>query len=331
MSSGVSLGNIGSIGLASQEQLDYFTSKFGSHPKSLKDQYLEDRATLARLRITPKQIADRCEVIFLKAMDLYNKQSSSNPLAICNSAIIEGKFKITGFAIRAMCEPTPCPFTVDRPCGYGSAGFRIKNIRSREVIKVSDLQLHIIRDHKFFARSGSPARIDPSLACRVLDLSPGVDYSKELQVRDVWEAVRSNGYKGSTCPEVHKKTLETTAVESKAIDPQTTAYLMKTRYVEPDPKPETTELPEWYSEMFESGEFFIPLIEDEEEVEGELYLHIVGGNTEFKKNVEVFGRRIESLFGTKDHLSVLKASTEKFAVAGPEDHLKFTSLFKDRD
>lgn len=316
----MSIGNIGSIGSASQEQLDHFTSKFGPHPKSLKDQYIEDCEVLAELQITSQQIADRCEVIFLKAMNLFENHSSKNPREICNSAIIEGKFEITGFAIRAMCKPSPCPFTVDHPCGYGLGTFNIKNINTGEVIKIYDLQLHIIRDHKFFARTGTSSRIDPGLACRILELSPGVDYSKELQVRDIWESIHAK----KACPKKHKKELETTAVQSQAIDSYTTAFLMETGSVESDLESKSSGSDFEWEEFLEKNESTPP--EDREEVEGEPYLHVIFGKNGFIKNEEVCGRRIEYLSGEQGGLSVLKASTKKYATAGDGDCLIPTSI-----
>lgn len=320
MSSGVTLQNIGSLGSASQEQLEYFTSKFGEHLKSLKEQYEEDRLALDKLGITAQQIADKCEVIFLKAMDLLENRSFSGALEICKSAIIEGKFKIKGFAIRTMSLPYKCPFAVVRLCGQGSAEFTIKNLNTKEKITIHELMLHVMRVHELFGRPGKPMRIDPLEAIRVLELSPDVDYSKELQVRNVWERVRVNGCEISTCPEVHKQTLKTTALESIAIDSVTTAFLMKTRHVEKDPEPETASS----DSDFDLSLYLTPIestIPLEEEKEGDLYLHVVGTDESCLKNVDVFGRRIEFLPIEKNDLSVYKPGTKKYAAAGAEDHL----------
>lgn len=320
MSSTVSLPNMGSIGLATQEQLDFVTSKFPPQPKSIKQQYLEDIETLTHLNVTAKQIADKCELLFLKAMNLLYRSSEKDKIPV--SATIDGKFKVSGFAIRTQCSPIPCPFTIEagHPCGHGNAQFTIENLATGETITTSTLQLHIIRDHVFFARTGTPARIDPAVAARVLDIRTGVNYSAEILQRPVWKPVTA-----TDCPDAHKKNLETSHIEKVAIDAFTTAYLMKSRHVKTDPKSVSENHFSW-------GEFLVPLDEIKHEAddqtvrEDEQFLHIVGGNEGFMENPSVFGRRIHSLFCEKNHLSVLKASEEKFAIAGDDDQLEFFEL-----
>ncbi len=61
-------------------------------------------------------------------------------------------------------------------CPFGEAGLlpkthiTIRNIERKMELTISDLNIHLIREHGFYEGLGSPFRVDPQVAVRVLDL-----------------------------------------------------------------------------------------------------------------------------------------------------------------
>ena len=105
-------------------------------------------------------------------------------------------------------------------------------METREKMIVSDLQVHIIRDHEFFGKDGAVSRIDPAFACRFLGLKPDVDYSRHLRIQKIWSLCRIE----SPCPHAHRDALEQESSQSYLLDKNTTAYMMHTPNIEPDRK-----------------------------------------------------------------------------------------------
>ena len=64
----------------------------------------------------------------------------------------------------------PQPLMGRESCGYGSSDYDIENLISGESIFVSELIIHLIRDHEFFEGIGLPYRLDPRRAIRVLEM-----------------------------------------------------------------------------------------------------------------------------------------------------------------
>jgi hypothetical protein len=71
----------------------------------------------------------------------------------------------------------PCPWCYDSTWGYFD--FLILNRRSGEYITGPGLIVHLIREHQFFEGSGSPYRLEPLKAIRVLERVLAIDSATE--------------------------------------------------------------------------------------------------------------------------------------------------------
>jgi hypothetical protein len=196
----------------------------------LKDTCTNDSNFLQEKNISCEQIADKLEVIVEKAKQLYTDRIEAeaeaedvaynfNPLAI-----IDGKFKISGFAL-ATNGYQKCPFSERVLCGKGRQAYEITNIENGSSISLSQLHIHMIRDHHFFEGKGTPYRLEPSAACDVLELQSGFDYSLELArtTRNIWQSWIFS----SECMESHQAKLRTRCLACQVLDPSLTAYLMQ--------------------------------------------------------------------------------------------------------
>jgi hypothetical protein len=138
--------------------------------QSLKRVIEADRGTLQKIRITYDQIADKLDYLFHES---YHRPAD----------LIDGIFNVTTVLSAGGQE---CPFFYETEltgsnvlprvytCGLGSRSLFIKNERQGTEIIVSDLLLHLIRDHHFF--EGGSSRLNPIQVIRTLELEPEVDY-----------------------------------------------------------------------------------------------------------------------------------------------------------
>jgi hypothetical protein len=172
---------------------------------ALQDEFKKDIATLETLGITTKQIADRLQTLISKGESLY-KQAVQLGMADHKVAHLEnGTFEVTGFDQGCM-GFMPCPFSPlpTNPCGKGRKHYAIKNLQSGETLEISELQLHILRNHSSFSRLGAAAqRLCPAKVSKLLQLQPHIDYSTELHAHHTWVSINH-----CKCPQDYEQLLE---------------------------------------------------------------------------------------------------------------------------
>lgn len=163
--------------------------------ESLREVIEGDLATLNKLGITPKQIADRLETIIGKALRLRDLKTRTSELS--NYFVVEGKFSVNMQGYLGMQE---CPFRdIGDMCGSGSRDYEIYNEDTDEQIFFPALIIHLIRDHHFF-EGNTMYRLDPAKAVNVLEIEPGVDYTPQFTSEFVWR-------QGSSTPNIDENFL----------------------------------------------------------------------------------------------------------------------------
>lgn len=245
----------------------------------LKETCFGDNEALKGRGITAKQVADKLEAIVEKALELskmarkieLNQPFNFENLIKRQVAIIDGNFRVEGFDIGTM-GYQECPFSQEIECGRGRQEYSIKNLSTGKTIKVSQLHFHLIRDHDFFQGRGSPYRLDPLEACDVLDLQPGVDYSKELvrKTKDIWREESS----GRECYERHMVKLKTKALEAISIASWMTVYVMPTRHIA-SAKKQSAESKAAFEKLFEISLISKATKPKTAESEAKEFLHLV--------------------------------------------------------
>ncbi|HTN88900.1 MAG TPA: hypothetical protein VL242_34720 [Sorangium sp.] len=122
----------------------------------------EDASTLSSLGITASQLADRLREIVGEA--IRRERSGSD---LCYHTIANFRVRIhqyRGFQ--------GCPWSCDDEPEWSSIDFSIENIRTGARLGGPGLIVHLIAEHGFFERAGTPYRVDPRQAANVLEL-PG--------------------------------------------------------------------------------------------------------------------------------------------------------------
>ena len=159
--------------------------------ENLIDVVERDRGLLKSVDITPRQIADRLESIIGQARRIveltYRGRRESNTLDLWSTGIQVGSFVLRGNHWEGEQE---CPFVnaVGRECrdtSYASWDYILRNIALNVAVRFPGLAVHLIRDHHFFEGKVS-RRVDPLLACRVLQVAPGKDYSPPWSKESIW-------------------------------------------------------------------------------------------------------------------------------------------------
>ena len=145
----------------------------------------KDAETLKKLGITFEQIADRLEVVIMKARFL--RQGYGTPL-------IDDKIAVPPYLSTGGYQECPFSKNDDHICGKGSSMISIYNLNLKKGIhNITELHAHLIRDHHFFEGS-TGYRLDPELAIEVLDIKPKVDYKVKTISEAVW---RNSGSESS--------------------------------------------------------------------------------------------------------------------------------------
>lgn len=188
-----------SICQLTSEELEFFESRL--HPKkssrvgflgiddTLIDTYTKDKKYLESRNVTAKQIADRIESILKEAYTTRN-------------SIVKDKLKVN-YSI-STCGHQQCPFhELDNDVDniIGNCDPIIINVDTKEELKLPILITHLARTRGFFEGEGSPYRVDPEKAIRVLEIEPGVDYSLKLTTIKEWKWY---GYNSSLSGTVEK-------------------------------------------------------------------------------------------------------------------------------
>lgn len=158
--------------------------------QKLKDLCAADAETLKKHKVTHKQMGDLLESLAVKSSLLcykhMQKQRSDKFLGFSPppKAVIDGKYQVTaGMMTKGYQE---CPFSRNpqSPCGTSSGGRTIENLITKKNFYVDDLLSHLIKEHGFF--EGTEYRLDPELACEVLDMEPGKDYAPQYRKFSLW-------------------------------------------------------------------------------------------------------------------------------------------------
>jgi len=133
--------------------------------QSLVQVLADDRASIQKLGVSVQQISDALEI-------LLEKGAHSNRF----KPEYVGHFKVQIIHSRKM---RTCPWAPQQFewCRFGrgvtyltTEDFKITNTRIGESLRSTSLCLHLIRDHSFFGGRGTPYRIEPEKAARVLEL-----------------------------------------------------------------------------------------------------------------------------------------------------------------
>ena len=169
-------------------------SGFLHESESLRDVIERDSATLLRAGITHEQIADRLECIVGRAMRIvelaYRSRGENDPPQpedLWQKGVQAGPFSLKRDSWEGSQD---CPFVTAEgdACEYSTyayCDFVVTNTRSGLPLPFPGLAIHLIRDHHFF-EGNVPHRVHPELACAVLHLEPGVDYSPKWATEWVW-------------------------------------------------------------------------------------------------------------------------------------------------
>lgn len=129
-----------------------------------------DDIELQGLGVTSQQIGKTLTKIIKMASEALkkNKQSSSLLTQEGLKVSLEKKsFQIFGFNIAEM-RDDECVLCTHKVCGPRI--FTIKNLKTKQEVAFSEIAIHLIKAHSYFASPGESNRIDPSKICRVLEL-----------------------------------------------------------------------------------------------------------------------------------------------------------------
>lgn len=128
----------------------------GDDPRHVHDIIEADAHTLARLGVTPQQIADRLQYFIEEG-----KKGLETPVVV-------GDFVVTAIWDRGM---LPSPFG-DPKRLYHKIVATVQNKRLQKEIRFTQLNVHMIRDHGFFEGKGSVFRLEPDAVVEILDIQP---------------------------------------------------------------------------------------------------------------------------------------------------------------
>jgi hypothetical protein len=175
-------------------------SRFLGCGESLVERIKSDAATLCELDISHGQLADQLEAIVREGRRLreakvltpeYRLRQQARCLRLVqgedvsrliqeehedSAVIVDERFWV---AEAAFDGSQACPFEYKRDgetirsCGWASVDFEIRNTRSGSTICLSELLVHMIRDHQFFEGEGLPYRLDPRGLAETLELAVG--------------------------------------------------------------------------------------------------------------------------------------------------------------
>ena len=140
-------------------------SGFLDNSEHLIDVIDRDLESLANVGITPTQIADSLEAAVAQAFRV------KSPFDLWNPGVRIGPWELRGESWRGTQD---CPFVnadgvVCHGESYSQWDFSLINIRKRTFLAFPGLAIHLIREHRFF-EGNVPHRVDPLVACEVLDV-----------------------------------------------------------------------------------------------------------------------------------------------------------------
>ncbi len=153
-----------------------------------------DSEELERRGITHEQIADRLETLVGQAARTVQlahrrraREAQQGTHALWTRGVRMGRFEMARDSYMGYQE---CPFVnaAGVPCedlGLGDCNFILWNHDAGLCLPFPGLAIHLIRDHHFF-EGDVHYRVKPAVACAVLQLDPGVDYSPRWATESLW-------------------------------------------------------------------------------------------------------------------------------------------------
>lgn len=189
--------------------------------ESLKDVVEKDLRYLKERQISCPQIALRLKEMIGEADRLFKRTPFSNKFEV---EVKGKKFIVTGVAC-ASNGTQECPFHPWFDCGNESRrDLAIENPRNFQVVRFSELQVHLIGVHAFF-QGDTSYRTDPQLLCDVLELEKEEPSFKEYTEEKKLKLVHQS-YLLEDAVSRYETSLQGDAKESIALDGGATAYLL---------------------------------------------------------------------------------------------------------
>lgn len=200
-----------------EAELPPVSNCFTDPQESVEEVSQRDSKVLERLSVSHTQVADKIESVLKRGHRLLSDfvgkagRLPSADQAVIIDGIVKVSFKSAGWPYR-------CPLCRDRipPDGAIRMGSdaTITNLKTEKSFKCHDLTPHII-GHRFFGATTSSYRIDPALACEVLDIHEGQDYKIEMETTKRWcTAGRSPLPTGQNIAKYRKRAIKTCAITS---------------------------------------------------------------------------------------------------------------------
>ncbi len=126
----------------------------GKDTRPLSQILEEDHNTVNELGVTHRLIADR--------MEFFTEQGQKG---LGTTVEVEGHFEVRVEEVRGV---LPCPWP--HKGLYGKLNVYLRNLELDKELTWTGLQVHLIGAHGFYEGRGSPFRIEPQEACRILEL-----------------------------------------------------------------------------------------------------------------------------------------------------------------
>jgi hypothetical protein len=117
----------------------------GDDTRKLTDIIRQDSETLIKLKITKEQLSKRMQHITEKAAAGLGTPVIIDSYLECYTDDSRGRI--------------PCPFS--QGCFAEKRVTYVKNLKTNEEIKWSDLNIHMIKEHGFFEGNGAEFRLNP--------------------------------------------------------------------------------------------------------------------------------------------------------------------------
>jgi hypothetical protein len=126
----------------------------GYDPRKLIEILTEDQGTVNSLGLSHGIIAERLKAITEKARGGWG-----------DPVLVEDKFEVEVHEARGR---LPCPW--GHPGLYPKTHVKLEKVGTGETLIWSDLTIHLIEEHGFYQGRGSPYRVDPTEAKRILEI-----------------------------------------------------------------------------------------------------------------------------------------------------------------
>ena len=160
--------------------------------ESLAAVLARDAETLERLGVTHEEVAGAIERVISAVLqqrnqlqadeywkrranfpDLYHPETiprfSLKNLPDTDTGYLVGHLQVFALSYRGLQE---CPWGCDEEPKWSHLNLLFLNRRTGESFTAPGLAVHLIRAHHFFEGLGTPFRVDPAMAVRVLELAP---------------------------------------------------------------------------------------------------------------------------------------------------------------